>query len=82
MTVDNLTPSLKIQASVIGASRASRDANSPEIQSTWGLPEKRSPCLARLDLQVGRMTFAANVVFQLVDRELLLDDQIPDEIAD
>lgn len=82
MKVDNVTPSLKIQARVIGTIRASHDANLPEIHSTWGLPDNRSPCLARLDLQLECMTVAANVVFQLVDRELLLDDQIPDEIAD
>lgn len=28
------------------------------------------------------MTVALNVVFQLVDRELLLDNCVPDEIAD
>lgn len=72
----------KIQARVIGAIRASRHASSPGDSVDAGLPDNRSPCLARRDLQLRCVTVAANVVFQLVDRELLLDDQIPDEIAD
>ena len=43
---------------------------------------KHSHCLPRFDLQFCCMTVALNVVLQLVDRELLLGDQVPDEIAD
>ena len=82
MKVDSLTPSLKIQARATGAIRASPNASSPGDSVDVGLPDNRPPCLTRLDLQLRRMAVAANVVFQLVDRELLLDDQVPDEIAD
>ncbi len=79
---DNLTPSLKIKVRAIGAIRASPNASSPGDSVDVGLPNNRNPCLTCLDFQRWRMTVAANVVFQLVDRELLLDDQVPDEIAD
>ena len=82
MKVDNSTPSLKIQATAIGAIRASPNANSPGDSVDVRLPDNRSPCLTRRGLQLRCMAVPPNVVFQLVDRELLLDNQVPDEIAD
>jgi methylglyoxal synthase len=38
-------------------------------------------CLARFDLQYCRVAVAANVVFQLVNRKLLLGDQVLDKVA-
>jgi hypothetical protein len=38
--------------------------------------------LARFSFQLCCVTVTANVALQLVDRELLLGDQVPDEIAD
>ena len=54
----------------------------PEDSVNVGFPNNVSPGLTCLDFQLRCMTVAANVVFQLMDRELLLDDQVPDEIAD
>ncbi|QIE27717.1 hypothetical protein SBC1_58280 (plasmid) [Caballeronia sp. SBC1] len=89
MKVGDLTLNLKNSGEGRwGRVRALCDVTSPRdsfdsASVRQGFPTKsRSPRLARFRFQLCCMATAANVVFQLVDRELLLDDQVPDEIAD